>query len=298
MVRVMRDQTTAGGAAVRAAEPIEVIQDRLYAVGGTVTLDEKVTWGPGDGSLQPVLAYLALGAEVPTLIDAGLKVHEAAIAEQLGSLLPAGSRISVFLTRAEYDCFGGLAAVADQYQIERIYTGGTQNPFDAFGEVTGFTASWDQRVQLGRQPPGHSEVLEAAGGLEVLTPALRILATHWAYLPRLKTLFTSDLFGHTSLPTPGSSWVIDGDGDDDTTPESLAGHLTARSRPSTGRSSTSTTRTICWTASAPSWSTPASPPRGHRSTPTWTSSWVIARSITSFRPTPRSPTRATSPGCS
>jgi hypothetical protein len=228
MVRVMRDQTTAGGAAVRAAEPIEVIQDRLYAVGGTVTLDEKVTWGPGDGSLQPVLAYLALGAEVPTLIDAGLKVHEAAIAEQLGSLLPAGSRISVFLTRAEYDCFGGLAAVADQYQIERIYTGGTQNPFDAFGEVTGFTASWDQRVQLGRQPPGHSEVLEAAGGLEVLTPALRILATHWAYLPRLKTLFTSDLFGHTSLPTPGSSWVIDGDGDDDTTPESLAGHLTAR----------------------------------------------------------------------
>jgi flavorubredoxin len=208
--------------------PIEILHDRLYALGGTVLLDGQVTWSPATGHLQPVLAYLALGGDVPILVDAGLKLHAAAIREQLRSLLAPGSRLSIFLTRAEYDCIGALNLVAQDYAIERIYTGGTQNPFDAFGEVTRFSSSWDERIQLGRQAAGHSQLLESADGLEVLTPALRILATYWGYLPRLKTLFTSDVFGHTSLPEATSSWITEVPPDDQDTAQTVRDHLVCR----------------------------------------------------------------------
>jgi flavorubredoxin len=208
--------------------PVEVIPGRLHALGGTVVLDGKVSWSPANGRQQPALGYLVLGADVPILIDAGLKVHAAAFREQMRSLLAPGSRLSIFLTRAEYDCIGALDLIAQDYQIERIYTGGTQNPFDAFGEVTKFSSSWDERVQLGRQAAGHSQILESADGLEVLTPALRILATYWVYLARIKTLFTSDVFGHTSLPLPGSSWITEAGGDDVDTADTVREHLACR----------------------------------------------------------------------
>ena len=191
-------------------------------------LDGQVTWSPANGQLQPVLSYLVLGGAIPILVDAGLKVHAAAVREQLRTLLPPGNRLSIFLTRAEYDCIGALNLVAQDYEIERIYTGGTQNPFDAFGEVTKFSSSWDERVQLGRQAAGHSQLLESADGLEVLTPALRILATYWVYLPRLKTLFTSDVFGHTSLPERDSSWIIDAPDDGEVTVQTVREHLICR----------------------------------------------------------------------
>jgi flavorubredoxin len=193
-----------------------------------VLLDGQVTWSPATGHLQPVLAYLVLGGDIPILVDAGVKVHAAAFREQLRTLLRPGSRLSIFLTRAEYDCIGALNLVAQDYEIERIYTGGTQNPFDAFGEVTKFSSSWDERVQLGRQAAGHSQLLDSADGLEVLTPALRILATYWVYLPRLKTLFTSDVFGHTSLPDPGSSWITEHPPDNDDTAQTVRDHLICR----------------------------------------------------------------------
>jgi flavorubredoxin len=211
-----------------ADPPIEIIPDRLYGLGGTVLLDGRVTWSPPTGHLQPVLAYLVLGAEVPILVDAGLKVHASAFRDQLRTLLAPGSRLSIFVTRAEYDCIGALNLVAEDYTIERIYTGGTQNPFDGFGEVTKFSSSWDERVQLGRQAAGHSQVLESADGLEVLTPALRILATYWAYLPRIKTLFTSDVFGHTTLPRTDSSWITELPSDDQDTAQTVREHLVCR----------------------------------------------------------------------
>lgn len=206
----------------------EVIPGRLYVVGGTVPLDGQVTWAPADGSLQPVNAYLLRAEHDALLVDAGVALHADQIRAQLEGILPAGSRLSIFLTRAEYDCFGGLAAVSAAYDVQRIYTGGTQNPFDAFEEVTGFTDRWDDRLQLGRQPVGHTQNLDTSGGLEVITPALRVLATFWGYHAKTRTLFTSDVFGHTSLPSPDASRVIEDGTPDGTTVESVREHLLTR----------------------------------------------------------------------
>ena len=83
-------------------------------------------------------------------------------------------------------------------------------------------------IQLGRQAAGYSQVVESADALEVLTPALRILATYWVYLPRLKTLFTSDIFGHTSLPEEGASWITEGEEDLDVSVKDVREHLICR----------------------------------------------------------------------
>lgn len=207
---------------------VEILPGRLFGLGGVVCLDGSVTWGPADGRYQPINAYLLIDGEHALLVDAGVKVHESLIREQLHSVLPPGSKLSVFLTRAEYDCFGSLTAVSTDYDVQQIYTGGTQNPFDAFEEVTGFAERWDQRLQLGRQAVGHTQVIDTSGGLEVITPALRVLATFWAYHASTKTLFTSDVFGHTSMPERDSAHVIDRGTADTATVESVREHLLSR----------------------------------------------------------------------
>jgi flavorubredoxin len=214
--------------AVALQPAVELVPGRLWVIGGTVSLDGGVTWAPADGTQQPLNAYLLREGGQSLLVDAGVKLHEDLVRAQLNSLLPPGSRLSIFLTRAEYDCFGALAAIASDYQVERIYTGGTQNPFDAFEEVTGFAQSWDGRLQLGRQAVGHTQTVDTSGGLEVITPALRVLATFWGYHTACRTLFTSDVFGHTSLPEPGAPRVITDATADPSTLESVREHLLAR----------------------------------------------------------------------
>jgi flavorubredoxin len=213
--------------AMSRSEALEILPGRLYRIGGIVRLDGTVTWGPADGTYQPVSGYLILNADGALLVDTGVKAHEQLIRDQLRSVLSPGSRLSIFLTRAEYDCFGALTAVSADYKVEQIYTGGTQNPFDAFEEVTGFAEKWDQRLQLGRQAVGHSQVLDH-GRLEVLTPALRVLATFWGYHPTTKTLFTSDVFGHTSMPQETSRGLIGEDSVDTATVDSVRDHLLTR----------------------------------------------------------------------
>src|SRR3954471_23112050 len=99
---------------------IEIVPDRLYALGGLVELDGRISWGPNDGSLQPINAYLLLSGDAPTLIDTGLAVHRSAFAEQLRGLLPANSHLNVFLTRSEHDCCGNVGLVMGEYDAGRL----------------------------------------------------------------------------------------------------------------------------------------------------------------------------------
>ncbi len=70
-----------------------------------------------------------------------------------------------------------------------------------------------------RRRPGST--LEVAPGrvLDVLTPALRMLATYWLYDRATRTLFPSDSFSHLSMRSRNESRVVDdpdgGAGSDD-----------------------------------------------------------------------------------
>ena len=53
------------------------------------------------------------------------------------TIVPPGSPVSVFLTRAELDCFAALGAVMREYRVQRLLAGGGHNPFDQFDYVSG-----------------------------------------------------------------------------------------------------------------------------------------------------------------
>jgi hypothetical protein len=64
--------------------------------------------------------------------------------------------------------------------------------------------------------------------LEIESPVLRLLPTFWGWDEATRTLFTSDIFGHTVRAEPGDSHVIDEQADDPSTVDSVRAHLFAK----------------------------------------------------------------------
>jgi hypothetical protein len=194
---------------VKRAEVVELVPELVFAIGGVLPLDERISWAPkGASGYQPAGTYLVLADEMPLVIDPGLAWVEDEVVRGLSSLVPAGTTIDVFLTRSQLECVGNLGAVAARYPIRRIYTGGVRNPFDAFDA----SPSIDQRsagVAVQRSPEDvHLEIIHAS---------LRLLNTYWAYDARTKVLFTSDAFTHTTVGSPDAHPVLDDQAADTTT---------------------------------------------------------------------------------
>lgn len=190
--------------------PIEIVPGRIYRLGGSVKLNNNVSWVPAHvRGYQPQNCYLVVEGDRATLIDTGIAAHKHIITEQLLQVLPKGMPLTVFLTRSEYDCIGSLAEIQKHVQVERLLAGGSVNPFDAFDAVIELEGTWDNRIQLGRNPVGGASTLETSDQLETITPALRLLVTFWVYDKVSKTFFSSDLFGHTVTTNEDDAVIID-----------------------------------------------------------------------------------------
>ncbi len=185
---------------------VELVEGRLYRLGGTAPRDGSISWAPADGSAEPINCYLLLEGDRAMLVDTGVAAHEEEIMRQLEKVMPLDCRLSIFLTRAELDCLGNLAAIAREFPVDNVLTGGVVNPFDAFDHATAlvpepvqFTRGADMtRIEIGPERE-----------LVVLQPKLRLLATFWVYDEETRTMFTSDAFGHRSLVGDGPPVVSD-----------------------------------------------------------------------------------------
>jgi flavorubredoxin len=211
----------------------ELVPGRLYAISSAVPLDGRVSWAPDlPGRFQPVNCYLAREGTRALLIDAGVAAHSETTVAALRQVLPPGTELSVVLTRAEMDCVSGLGAIGREFPIGQLLAGGAANPFDAFQEAGGVLGP-QELVGL-EQPDAEGLVLARTGTIdlgperqfEIVTPMLRLLATFWIRDRATGALFTSDMFGHTDVPSRASSPVIAHVGDDDSA--SLASHLLAK----------------------------------------------------------------------
>jgi hypothetical protein len=169
---------------------VEIVPGRLFALGGVVPLDGRVSWVAADATGHlPINCYLLLGSASALLIDTGACAHRAQVIDQLRSVLPAGSPLSVVLTRTELDCALNLPAIESEFLVNRVIcTGGT------------FTIPRSSRVPVERLPlePGTTTTLEVAPGIDVLlhAPLYRLLPTIWVHDLAAHSLFTSDAFGH------------------------------------------------------------------------------------------------------
>ena len=211
------------------AKQVELVPGRLFALGGTIPLDGRVTWVPANSrGWQPAQCYLALDGGSALLVDTGLKYHESLVLAQLRELLPAGARLSMFLTRSEFDCTGNFGAVMASFEVGNLYTGGATNPFDAFADMTALPDTFRKRVELSRTPVGEPMPFDESGRWMVMAPALRTLATFWAYNSETRTLFSSDVFGHTLALGPDGPRVIDSVASDPTTYEQVRDHVLSK----------------------------------------------------------------------
>ena len=190
---------------------VEIVDNRLYSVGGVVELDGSVSWMPVDVSgFQPVHAYVMLDDNAAILVDTGVACHEELVIEQLQALLPRHHKVSLFMTRAEFDCVGNLGPIVSTFNVDTVYSGGANNPFDAFG----YLGTLDQRrpsavIGIERGGAAFTVPLSETRQLDVFTAPLRNLTTFWAYDSATKTLFTSDVFGYTSIPSAEGPRVVD-----------------------------------------------------------------------------------------
>jgi flavorubredoxin len=197
----------ASGAATSTA--VALVPDRLYAVGGTVPLDGRISWmSATDRGHQPVSGSLLTEGSSALLVDTGVALHEDDVIAQLGSILDPTTQLDVFFTRAELDCVGNLGRIANTFPLRSVRAGGVQNPFDSFDSV-GLVGSATAELEIDRLLGGESIALGGGGRtLEVITPAFKMLNTFWAYDEATATLFTSDVFGHTFLADPAYRPVV------------------------------------------------------------------------------------------
>lgn len=219
--------------------PASLVDGRLYRVGGSVALDDRVSFVPaGSVGWLPANAYAVVEDDSVLLVDTGLAAHEAAVIGALEQIVPTGRPIKVFITRSEMDCVSNLGPVASRFGIEELYTGGMTNPFDAFDDA----ASRRQRegdvikrfAHAGSRMRGSSIArslvveLSETRRLAVESAVLRMLPTFWVWDESTRTIFTSDSFTHVTCDAADAAPIVDEWTPDPTTVDSLARSLFTR----------------------------------------------------------------------
>lgn len=204
------------------------IGDGLFRLGGAIALEDRVSWAPHlPGRFQPMNCYLTLEGEHGYLIDTSVPALRETVVSQLLDLVPPGTRLTVTMTRSEYECSGNIGAVHTSVPIDEILAGGLRNPFDAYDEVSRSVSKPTKRQRLASVTTAINP-LGSSKRLSLIPSRFRILTTYWLYDSVTKTLFTSDGFGHTSIPAPDAPPAITSVADDDTTMESLRAHVLAK----------------------------------------------------------------------
>ena len=197
----------------------EVIRGKLYVVGGMIPLDGRASWVPESSTgYQPSNSYVLVDSE-PLVVDTGAPYVRDQVLAGLAEVVEPGSPIQVFFTRAQPLCSGNLEPLVERYKVTSLFTGGTRNPFDSYDDIVATKKTRAQELVVLRSP--------AESRLELYHPALRLLATTWAYDPETKTVFTSDSFTHVTVPYRDSPRVLDRLEQDVTTVADIRGHLYA-----------------------------------------------------------------------
>ena len=184
---------------------VELVPGKLYALGGSFELQGRTSWLPPDArGTHRCSCYLLLEDSEALLIDTGPAVFRELILSQLRSLLPSGSELSIFLSRAELETTGNLTHIASAIPVKAVHTGGVPNVADGFNLIT-LAQGYVSELPIRRTLIGTSLPLGLERRLEVFAPALRMLSAYWVYDTGTQTLFPSDAFGYTiDSPVLGS----------------------------------------------------------------------------------------------
>ncbi len=197
----------------------------VLRLGDQVATDGSVSWAPVlPGHVQAINCYLVREGEHAYLIDTGVSAHRARVLSQLDAVLPATTELTVAFTRAELDCSGNFGAIHGHRRVAEVVAGAIRNPFDSYDEISAMSQTEIRRQAL---PLSGTTTMPVAQSerLILVPPHIRMLTTYWIYDRQTRTMFTSDMFGHTTASSAEAPAVITEASNDPTTAESVASHL-------------------------------------------------------------------------
>jgi hypothetical protein len=203
---------------------------RVHALAHPYALDGRITWHrPEARGFAPMNSYVLVQGDAAMLVDTGLTIHARALLGDLRALLAPGTRLSILHTRlGEYNSLCNTPAVVAAFDVGVVY-GPHVNaarwtdflPHDDAGFHPGIDAM-EVGVLQGEQVL-HVDA-DQRRAVDVFSPVLRLLPTHWAYDRATGTLFTSDLFSHVARRTSAGPWVVTAE-TDTTTFEAVRDHM-------------------------------------------------------------------------
>lgn len=178
---------------------IEIVKGVLWSVGGSLAVNgDNTSWiGRGlSGKQRMGCFFLRDTNSSGVLIDTGPAILRSAVIDQVKQLVGRNGRLSVFLSRSEFESVGNLAALSQNFSIEGIYTGGVlSSRLDGFGNI-GFSQG-NEALQIKRVATETTVAVSQCRKLTFFTPSLRMLSAYWSYDQQTKALFPSDAFGYT-----------------------------------------------------------------------------------------------------
>jgi flavorubredoxin len=203
--------TTAVDVEAGELDVAEVVPSRLYVFGPRIPLDERISWAWPDvwGGLQPMNGYLLIEDDAALIVDPGPAFGAELVERQLRSILPAGSPVSIFMTRSEFDTFGALPRIAETYAIQHLFAGGYINLLDGYSSIAKVdTAGSTEHVSLERVGTGGTLPIAEGRYVLVVRPAFRMITSYWLFDQATGALFTSDAFGHGTTPSMSDPRVL------------------------------------------------------------------------------------------
>lgn len=209
--------------------PVEISGRDLLRLGGTVQIDDRLSWrGSADyGFYDPVNAYLLREGDDVLLVEAGVPLMAETIRRQLHIAGGDSTRLRIAVTRNEPDCISNIPVLAKDPGVERVYSPGLMNPLDYFDDVSTRFQMLSFGVEQVPIRPGSRVPVGTGRYLEAVQTPLRMLSTTWYYQAETLTLFCSDIFTDALARTPEDCVVTDSVGFTQLVP-AMRAHLALR----------------------------------------------------------------------
>lgn len=218
---------------------VTLVDKRLYALPLPLRLGGRLSMFPhGAHGYSAVNCYLLVEGSDRLLVDTGFPAQREVLLALLGNLLQPRDELSVMSLRpGEPNSYGNLLPVARKYRVAKYYSMLPHQLLWAFDVGVG-TDGGPELVAAGTSI---SELLPLRGAarslpfggsrqLEWFRPLLHMILQTWLFDTGTGTLFTSEVFGHSSREAVTGPWVIRDPDEDAITPAGLADFLQATDR--------------------------------------------------------------------
>jgi flavorubredoxin len=203
--------------------PVELVPDRLYALGASIPSDGRISWLEA-GGWEPLNAYMLVEGSSAYVIDSQLAIVEAQVRRQAEVVRDRHgvTEVNLMFTRVvEFDSMGNAEILLRVLPARRVCAHYDPEQWMYYRGV----APEKEAIQYEPVSLEKDQTLEWVAGraLTTMGAPIRLLACAWMYDHATQTMFTSDGFSH-ARPAESQQRVLTA-ADDTVTVDDVRSHL-------------------------------------------------------------------------